>query len=237
MKLNKFLFTLIVCALSFGFASCSDDDDENDAVELSLEKNEISIEVEENSEVKITSGNGEYTITSADDKIATAKEASGKITVTGVAAGETTITVKDKKGKTASLKVTVEDKVTEYSITGVWNVDKIEITAEGEDQEVLQQIKDEIEDENIISFTLNEDKTFKITKEDEDGESIQEGTYTFKDGVLTFTYDDDDTFEINAMMVDNKLKMEADRTEEFQYDYPEAGITKVHQYVELSRAE
>lgn len=105
--MNKKLICLLafVFSLSLGFTACSDDDD--DPVSLTLEKTEVSVEVGKTVEVKITQGNGTYTVTPASGAVATAVEKGNVITITGVKAGETTIAVKDKENKTASIKVTV----------------------------------------------------------------------------------------------------------------------------------
>lgn len=56
----------------------------------------------------VTGGNGGYSATSADESIALVKGISGStITLQGVATGETTVTVTDMMGLTATVKVTV----------------------------------------------------------------------------------------------------------------------------------
>ena len=74
---------------------------------LALAKTETSLAVGKSEEVKISGGTSPYTATSADTKVAMVAVKDAQLTVTGVAAGSTTITVTDKNKKTVTLKVTV----------------------------------------------------------------------------------------------------------------------------------
>lgn len=105
--MNKKLICLLafVFSLCMGFTACGDDDD--DPVNLTLEKAEVTVDVGKTVEVKITQGNGGYIVTPTSTAIATAVEKDKVVTITGVAAGETVVTVKDKEGKSAPIKVTV----------------------------------------------------------------------------------------------------------------------------------
>lgn len=105
--MNKKLLCLLMFVFSLGltFTACSSDDD--DPVNLTLEKSETSVDQGATVTVKITQGNGDYKVSSAGETTATASVSGDVITITGVAAGETTITVTDKDKKTATLKVTV----------------------------------------------------------------------------------------------------------------------------------
>jgi hypothetical protein len=105
--MNKKIINLFLAfSLSlFVFTACSNDDDDKNLV---LENTEVSAEVGGTATVKITKGNGDYEVTPVDATIATATVTTdGAITVTGVKAGETTLTVTDKAKKTATLKVKV----------------------------------------------------------------------------------------------------------------------------------
>ncbi len=57
--------------------------------------------------IGITSGNGEYSVTSENPEIATAEIIEGAIKVTGVSKGEVTITITDRMKLTSSIKVRV----------------------------------------------------------------------------------------------------------------------------------
>lgn len=128
--MNKKLIYLLTLVFAFGFAftACSDDDDD-----LTLEKYETEVNIGESVTLKITGGNGDYKVSSGDATIATAAVANKEITVTGVKAGETTITVTDKENKSATLKV----KVLTYAeqIAATYNGD-LSITLPGEQPEV-----------------------------------------------------------------------------------------------------
>lgn len=102
---KKFIYLLLAFSLSlFVFTSCSDDDD---PANLTLETNETGVIVGGTTTVKITEGNGDYKAVPADATIATADVSGTTITITGVKAGTTNITVTDKENKTSVLKVTV----------------------------------------------------------------------------------------------------------------------------------
>lgn len=58
-------------------------------------------------DITITTGNGEYSVVSENPEIATAEMVDGVIRVTGVAKGETNITVTDRMKQTATVKVKV----------------------------------------------------------------------------------------------------------------------------------
>ncbi|GHV39809.1 hypothetical protein FACS1894179_05300 [Bacteroidia bacterium] len=105
IKMNKKIINLFLAfSLSFFvFTACSNDDDNN----LALESSGVSVDLGGTATVKITNGNGDYKVTPADTTIATATVTKDVITIKGVKAGETTLTVKDKENKTATLKVKV----------------------------------------------------------------------------------------------------------------------------------
>lgn len=74
---------------------------------LVIAPTEVEVIVGETAEVSITSGNGDYTCISAEPTIAEATVADEVITVKGLKAGSTVITVKDGQKKAVALKVTV----------------------------------------------------------------------------------------------------------------------------------
>lgn len=221
MKLNKFLFTLILPALFIGFSSCSDDDD---PVNLNLEKSEIEVAVGASTTVKITEGNGKYEVTSASKDIATTEVADNTITVTGVAAGETTITVKDKESKTATLKV----KVTGYaaSVEGTYNGDfsikiddedavpandqdiKIVKTAENTVKLLLENFSFgvlEVGDIIIEGITLSKDGSVIKLSDTSADVTLAEGTMSAKVAVASSTIGEDGKIKLNINVTEVKL--------------------------------
>lgn len=78
-------------------------------VEITLEQDEVTVNMNKTAEVEITGGNGEYSISSnTAATVATAEIIDGnKIKITGLTQGEATITITDKANKTKELKVTV----------------------------------------------------------------------------------------------------------------------------------
>lgn len=114
------------------------------AAELTIAKTTTEIETEATTEVRINTGNPNYTITSSADNIATAevKEKTEKVAgkndthhyviIKGVAAGTATITLKDSQNKTVAITVTVKakDDIFEVSNDGVVTL-KAGATAKG----------------------------------------------------------------------------------------------------------
>lgn len=117
--MNKKLICLLafVFSLCLGFTACSSDDDPAD---LKLDKTTVSVEVGKTVEVKITEGNGNYTVTSATAATAEAKVENKVITITGVVVGETNVVVKDGENKTATVKVTVTAKDLAPDVVGTY---------------------------------------------------------------------------------------------------------------------
>lgn len=80
----------------------------DETVELTLDpKGPLNLIAEDKIEVTIASGNGEYVVKSSNDKIVKATLEGSKIIIEALAAGESVITVTDKKEKKAELTVNV----------------------------------------------------------------------------------------------------------------------------------
>lgn len=118
MKKNMFCkagFCLSAMLLSVAMISCNSNSPVEPGVEpdpsgnkdLVLSAANVSVEQGGDATVEITSGNGGYTVISADEAIATATVSGTTITIHGVKGGSTTISVKDaaKKAKPIAVKV------------------------------------------------------------------------------------------------------------------------------------
>lgn len=146
---------LIICLLAIipFIASCSDDDDKKG---LTFSTDKIEVIVGQKSVVSIKNGDGTYTVTPIDSKIATATVDKKDVTITGVALGTTMIKVKDKSGQEGVIKATVikdpyEEMKADATTRFVWN--KIS----------------KIKGKDAGTYTLTEDLTkveFKYTSED-----------------------------------------------------------------------
>lgn len=75
---------------------------------LEFDKNDLSINVDSEETVTVSGGESPYTATVENEEIATATVADDIITVKGLKAGTTTITVTDKNKKTGTISVTIE---------------------------------------------------------------------------------------------------------------------------------
>ena len=78
------------------------------AEKLEFDKAEVTVGVEKEEVVTVKTGTAPYTVKVADEAVATATVNESAITVKGVKAGATTVTVTDKDGKTGEISVKVE---------------------------------------------------------------------------------------------------------------------------------
>lgn len=75
---------------------------------LEFDKAEVTVGVEKEEVVTVKSGVAPYTVKVTDEAVATAAVNEAAITVKGVKAGTTTLTVTDKDGKTGDVAIKVE---------------------------------------------------------------------------------------------------------------------------------
>lgn len=75
---------------------------------LILDKKDVTIDVDKNDVVTVVGGTEPYTATVNDETIATAEVNENKVTIKGVKAGTTTITITDKEGKKGTVSVTIK---------------------------------------------------------------------------------------------------------------------------------
>ena len=113
MKNLRFL-TVGLALIALLFTACKKDDngaDEQAPKQLTLEKSAVTVKLTESAIVRITSGNGDYKVESADKSIATAAIEQTNVKITAVAEGQTTLTVADVKGQKATIAVTIESNI------------------------------------------------------------------------------------------------------------------------------
>ena len=113
MKNLRFL-TVGLALVALLFTACKKDDngaDEQAPKQLTLEKTAVTVKLTESAIVRITSGNGDYKVESADKSIATAAIEQTNVKITAVAEGQTTLTVADVKGQKATIAVTIESNI------------------------------------------------------------------------------------------------------------------------------
>ena len=166
MKFTKyFMIVPLLC-----FCACSDDnDDQNngipaDMVELKVDANEMNIVQGETRVVNIVSGNGEYTVTSANEEVVTAEIDGNKIKLTAVPGennAQGVVYLKDKYYQRVKIQVNTaaefDLKLKETSYTLYSNV-------EGEDEAMVEICTGnggyslEIEDENQCVEILGKDQ-------------------------------------------------------------------------------
>lgn len=226
MKKSKFLLLFMLTALFVSFSACSSDDDE---IVVKPEKTAADIEKDSIITIKITEGNGGYTVTSANEQVAKATVKDNAVTITAVTVGNTSITVKDKEGKTAAITVTV------FSIAKEWTAAEAKIDIAGVTSEEAKKIQADFSSYKLKTLSLKSDGKFEIkavvAKEKEAAagttEETSTGTYTYKNKTLTLTFDieeGDENAEIKTLKIieftKSSLKVESDEKESYKEDYP-----------------
>ncbi|CEN35115.1 SUMF1/EgtB/PvdO family nonheme iron enzyme [Capnocytophaga cynodegmi] len=103
-----FAYAAIVLMVMITATNCSKKDEvAYDDLKLSI-KNDVSVKVGESASFKIDAGSGEYEVVSSDNSVVTASISNSNVTLKGIAAGEATITVLDKKtNQRSSVKVSI----------------------------------------------------------------------------------------------------------------------------------
>ena len=76
--------------------------------DIELDKKEVSMEQGKEETVSILKGTAPYTVSVKDNKVVTATEKDGKITLKGIKAGSTTVLITDKNRKVGTITVTVK---------------------------------------------------------------------------------------------------------------------------------
>ncbi|MDO4228954.1 MAG: formylglycine-generating enzyme family protein [Capnocytophaga sp.] len=113
-------------------------------LDLALNKTDVTLELgDEPAVVNITSGNGKYEVSVADTAIVKAEISEGEITITGLASGTTTVTVKDvETAKEVAINVTVTEKV------------QIKLSVEAIGLNVVE--KKEVSEKEVVTNNLKE---------------------------------------------------------------------------------
>ena len=75
---------------------------------LSFDKDKVTIEVDKDAVVTVEGGTAPYTATVKDETVATVELNKDKITIKGVKAGTTTVTVSDKEENSGTISVTIK---------------------------------------------------------------------------------------------------------------------------------
>lgn len=111
MKRNNFFKVAMMTAMSIfalTFTACSDDDDEP-VNTLKLSSTKVEVAPKGTATVTIGSGTAPFSVSSSNDKVATASVKDKAITITGVAEGNAFVKVTDKSNQTGQIIVTVKE--------------------------------------------------------------------------------------------------------------------------------
>ena len=164
MKNLRFL-TLGLALIALLFTACKKDDNnggEQAPQRLTLEKTAVTVKLTESAIVRITSGNGDYKVESADKSIATAAIEQNNVKITAVAEGQTTLTVADVKGQKATIAVTIESNIDPSERL---SVEKQTLTLVNGEEEVNRILNAEHNGNINLSFTISPAGSVSITVE------------------------------------------------------------------------
>lgn len=101
---TKLKYLIMVLAVVPFFMSCSEDV----ALPLTLDKNDLTLDVDQIMRVKITQGNGGYKVLTTDATIVTAKIEDESVVIEAIGVGTATVTVSDKESKSSVINVKVK---------------------------------------------------------------------------------------------------------------------------------
>ena len=164
MKNLRFL-TLGLALIALLFTACKKDDNnggEQAPQRLTLEKSVVTVKLTESAIVRITSGNGDYKVESADKSIATAAIEQNNVKITAVAEGQTTLTVADVKGQKATIAVTIESNIDPSERLSVENQEVTLINGEDKVNRILNA-----KDKGArLSFTITPAGSVTVTVEE-----------------------------------------------------------------------
>lgn len=119
---------IIALFCSFIIFACSKDD--VSIADLSIDKTTVDIYSGSNSEINITSGNGNYQTSSSNEQIATASISGNVIKINGKSAGTAKINVTDSQSKSIQITVNVQESpITSNTERLEWKGEKIEYIA------------------------------------------------------------------------------------------------------------
>ena len=162
---NLRILSVGLALIALLFTACKKDDNnggEQAPKQLTLEKSAVTVKLTENAIVRITSGNGDYKVESADKSIATAVIEQSNVKITAVAEGQTTVTVADVKGQKATIAVTIESNIAPNERL---SVEKQELTLVNGEEEV-NRILNAKDKGKRLSFTITPAGSVTITVED-----------------------------------------------------------------------
>jgi len=162
---NLRILSVGLALIALVFTACKKDDngaDEQAPKQLTLEKSAVTVKLTESAIVRITSGNGDYKVESADKSIATAAIEQNNVKITAVAEGQTTLTVADVKGQKATIAVTIESNIAPSERLSVENKELNLVNGEDKVNRILNAKNKGAR----LSFTITPAGSVTVTVED-----------------------------------------------------------------------
>jgi|SRR5690606_19899406 len=132
--MKKLIKNILGISLILMLTSCMKKEFSKPTVDLELLANEVHLNIASaelaSATVNIKYGNGDYTVESSDETVATASNVGVVITITAISEGSAVITVKDAHGQTATINVTATVLVPTTPMF-TWNGQTIEFDKAG----------------------------------------------------------------------------------------------------------
>lgn len=112
ITVSKQYTLMMILGFLLVFSACKKDDP---IINVSVDKTEAEVFSGESILINITSGSGNYSVSSSSDAIARADIAGQSLRIIGASKGKATITVKDGAGQTAAISVSVKSAIIDAS--------------------------------------------------------------------------------------------------------------------------
>lgn len=224
-KIIGFMMSLLV----LGLVSCSDDDE---AVQLMLSGNQVSVMVGKTASITIVSSEGACTVSVENSEIASAKTEGADIVIEGLSEGKTKVNVTDEEGQMAAIDVDVtlnEKKMNLSDITSLIKSAPADLQSQLKDFEIQAPTEQNYLTTSAYNININDTK-YNLTAE------------MFKNNMLSLKVeaagDADQLVSFNAL----KSLVESEASYEFKAavigTYKEDGtVNATEVYVDKAQAE
>ncbi|WP_160463533.1 hypothetical protein [Labilibaculum euxinus] len=229
--IKKIFFpTITIGLIAFLMTSCSSEKNDTSIV---LSKNLIELIAGAKDTVAILSINGEYTVATDNENVASAIIEGKNIIITTSEMGKAILTIKDKFNDFSKITVSATGPRIggwqEYFPIGIEF-----IFVESANKDISELIKTELvtNAEKRVDSKYNFSYPDGFSYQSQDGSATENGSYKVKDLILKLSYGGrNESYEIVGG--GNMMTLKQDLTTYYMKQYPNAEITKVEEYRRL----
>ena len=215
MKSIKYLVVFSVIILLATFISCESDHD------LSLESDKVEVLIGTSQSININSVDGGFTVAAEDPSIVDVSIVDNSLNLFARKVGKTIVNVSDKNHKWVKIEVIVTPE-----IIGIWELEKYEYVIKCNSLKSEEIRYDMIQQKHLFDYVnlvigggaltltiIHTDKT----------EEKKAGKYSYEDGYLTLSYDNQNyTYKMDRN--NDVLRLTENFTEFYQNKYPDVSI-------------